>query len=515
MSRRTSSLARFALLCASIGGISAPSARVFAEEPGPRIEIDHKSGEVWYTGNSLRIRLDTPAPKTVPLRPGDELRILVKNSNRLLYSYGQEVKEEDFVDKTALFKYLGGLQGGITGLLGLMAPAEVVATTETVVPFKVPTALVDMLAALRVALAATEEDARIAARLESVYFEALQASETGFRSEAGLDSNAGPKAVKAVLRSQGLLRELDDESFLSTAAKRAVDMRAQAWRNGLALEEARGGAVKARDAFAKSPEATTEAGKKVLTETDKALDTIPTKALDLAREFAKLAVLFERLEKWLREPATQYTETPESIRYRWDKTRNVAITADKRKDLADKIAYSERKFEKVTFVVSPEWYIQPSIGAGLIWADNLIWPEWTTLEENGAKTVASKGMADKRFQFFPLLSLTSPALSCLASWHSEAENSGCDGWKRGKAVSLDLGWNASTSEPAYLVGGSLVLSRQFKIGGGVVWQRRQVLNGVEPGDPVPASGIPLRQSYPPAPYLMFSILGWPPFTSGQ
>lgn len=68
MSRRISSLVRFALLSASLGGLFAPSARVFAEEPGPKIEIDHKSGEVWYTGGSLRIRLDTSTSKTAPLR---------------------------------------------------------------------------------------------------------------------------------------------------------------------------------------------------------------------------------------------------------------------------------------------------------------------------------------------------------------------------------------------------------------------------------------------------------------
>lgn len=507
--------ARIVALCALIAGLSVPCMDAVADQANPLIEIDHATGKVKYKRGSIEIMLDTAAPRTVPLRPGESLKINILDTNTLLYTYGQEVKEEDFVDKTALFKYLGGLQGGITALLGMMVPQEMSIQEATRTPFEAPPPLIAALKRLRNALAEVAEDARRGARLESVYYEALQTSEAGFHPKAGDGYPPGAEAIKGLLRSEGLWSDSSSSCCQSRAEQLVAAARTNAWENGLALEVARLDAVKERNAFAAKTEAKSEAGEKLLGETDKVLEAIPSNALDLSRQFAKLAVQFARLHAWLTASATQHKKEPEAIPYRWDKSQTVTIAVEKRKDLADKIAYRDRKFEKVTFVVSPEWFIQPSIGAGLIWADKLVWPEWTVLDANGAKTVASNGMADERFQFFPLLSLTSPALSCLASWHAEATGDSCNGWRRGKAVALDLGWNASTSEPAYLLGGSIVLSRQFKIGGGVVWQRRQVLDGIEPGDTVPASGIPLRQSYPPAPYLMFSILGWPPFTSGQ
>lgn len=499
--------ARIAVLSVLIAGLTAPCLDAVADQVNAVVEIDHATGEVKYKRGSIEIALNTPAPRTVPLRPGESLKIKILNTNTLLYSYGQEVKEEEFVDKTALFKYLGGLQGGIAGLFQVLHPLETAAGVKSL---QADAAQLGRLktAMERLALAARvlAEDARIAACFESHYLAALQASEGTAAEAIG--------AVQAVLESECAWSPASRHTCRKTSASCAKAMATTTWTDGKALEDARRLAIEARDALAQSEVAKTADGAKLLAETDKVLEAVPARALDLALDFANVSARLSALEEALRKgPVKLYAKTPDAISYHWDKTQTVTITVEKRKDLADKIAYRDREFEKVTFVVSPEWYVQPSIGAGLIWANKLVWPEWTVLEAAGAKTVTSKGMADKRFQFFPLISLTTPALSCLASWDSEHQH--CKGRRRGKAVALDLGWNASTSEPAYLVGGSFVFSRQFKIGGGVVWQQRQVLNGIEPGDPVPAAGIPLRQSYPPAPYLMFSILGWPPFTSGQ
>lgn len=467
----------------------------------PCVVIDHTSGVATYVGYSLSITLQSPSPVSVPLRPGDSLNVVIEKTNPLIYSTGQEVTEEEFVDKTALFKYLAGVQGAIAGLVALSQPFVGEGAEKE--------GIAEATRALVNALENGKLYATLVVRLDALYLDAIQASEA---------IEAGQEPSRARVRSV-MSKTADWYPFAKKnldALKFTEALKVELGVHQEKADEARKNLDKALE-DARTPGSATGGENPAWKEAGKALAALAVSPLDLGREVDRLILKFRALDRWQKDEKQLEDEVLlDAIGYKWDKTQKVTITVEKKKAFADAIAYRDRKFEKVTFVVNPEWWLQPSIGAGFIWADKLVWPEWVVQEADGKKTVASKGDKDERFQFFPLISLAMRPLSCTGSWYGRTDaGKKCGGVLNGSAVTLDLGWNASTSEPAYLAGASLVFSRQFKIGAGVVWQRREVLDGIAPGDPVPASGIPLRQSYPPAPYLMFSILGWPPFTAGQ
>lgn len=470
-----------------------------------RVVIDHAKGTATYTGHGLTLTLDARGVSSVPIRSGETLRVCIRQTNPLLYEYDQASVSEALIDKKALFDYLSGVQGAFTGLLTLARARKVqrgAAQAE---------AQVDPLAsAVDEFVSAVEKvraDIELALRLESLYFDALQASDDG---ESGMRNRVRDE-LSAVDRWQSEYDQSADATNL------AIQLRNDARTHVESLSVARDALLKQRQRLAESKEPE-EQKKTNLKSVDEVLSSAPERAPDLSREVAKLVARLQQIDRWL---AGKLSDSPEedeyaleTIAYDWDEVQKVTIAIEKKKDLADKIAYRERKLEKLTFKVVPEWWLQPSVGAGLIWADKLVWKEWGVLETGGQKVASSTGETNKRFQFFPIISLTARPLSGLAPWCRKGASTSCGLLGPGTAVTLDLGWNASTSDPAYLLGASLVLFRQLKLGGGVVWQRRSILGAIAPGEPVPAEGLPLRQTYPPAPYAMISILGWPPFTAG-
>jgi hypothetical protein len=518
-SRRATRMRAILIAVATVVVLAGPAMSGRAEDPcGPQpcVLIDQASGTARYVGYGLEVPLSDVKQTEVPLRAGDHLTVVLTNANGLTYDYGKEVKEEAFVEKDALFKYLGGLNEGIPLLLKAATKRE-----PSTKAFSPATALAAELAELSKALAEKANELAAAAlyleRLQDLVLDGLQRSEEP-------DDPRGK--VKSLLEAANAWKVPGTASSLSDSIeiqrKRLPDLLYEyyATANKLVtkLAEARSAAAKAEGAPDKDGAAARELNARIV-EVEEVAAKLPKEAPDLYRGFSQVKGRVDDLEKFASGSATDDFERTEvaQIEYSWDKVANVTIAAARKPALSGKIAYRKRKFEKVSFRVVPEWPLQPAIGAGLVWADTLVYDGGFEKQKVGSATfVASTKQSDSRFQLFPVISLAPRFLSRIGPWYGAAKT--CKGGRprSGWAVTIDLGWNAKTDTPAYLAGLSVVLWRQIKLGGGVLWQRREVLDGMSAGQPIGADDpIRLRDSYPPSVYLMFSLLGWPPFASGS